>query len=226
LITVSKALKTRLLELGIGAERIRVLRNGVDLQQFRAEGRLSDRQELGLTGKVLLMVGNLVELKGHCHALAALKTLTGYHLLIAGDGPLLGSLKSETKRLGIEGRVHFLGRVPHEDLPSIYRSADCLLLCSSREGWPNVLLESMACGTPVVAVDIPGIREVVASEAAGTLCPERSGSALAESIERQMSKPEDPKQTRKYAEGFSWEATTKGQLELFQSILGSKGEAS
>jgi glycosyltransferase involved in cell wall biosynthesis len=226
LITVSEGLKQKLLQLGIAPHRVTVLRNGVDLHAFRHEGREASRQALGIEGPVALMVGNLVELKGHAIALRALTHLPEVTLLIAGAGPLKASLSRLVKSLGMENRVRFLGRVPHGELQNLYRAADQLLLCSSREGWPNVLLEAMACGTPVIATDIPGVREVVAAPQAGVLVKERTSTAFAQALEERLKQPPHPNDVRRYAEAFSWDSTTQGQLQIFRTILQGKGSPS
>ena len=102
-----------------------------------------------------------------------------------------------------------------------YCAADALVLASDREGWANVLLESMACGTPVVATNIWGTPEVVAAPEAGLLVQERSPAAIAAALRRLLSAPPAREATRAYAERFDWNATTAGQLRLFNEILGS-----
>ena len=102
----------------------------------------------------------------------------------------------------------------------IFSAADVLILASSREGWANVLLEAMACGTPVVASNVWGTPEVVAEPAAGLLVDERTGPAFGAQIARLLADPPPREATRRYAEGFSWDATTAGQLALFREILG------
>ena len=154
LIAVSQALKTEMAALGIPPDRITVLRNGVDLQTFHPGDRATARRELGLTGRTLLSVGHLIPRKGHDLIISALFRLEGYTLLIAGEGPEKPALHALAQKLGVAARVRFLGSLPHSDLPRIYSAADALVLASSREGWPNVLLEAMACGTPVVASPI------------------------------------------------------------------------
>ncbi|MFN7197830.1 MAG: glycosyltransferase, partial [Hylemonella sp.] len=105
-----------------------------------------------------------------------------------------------------------------------YSAADALILASSREGWANVLLESMACGTPVVATRIWGTPEVVASEAVGRLVPARAGEAFAQAVRSLLAAAPDRSAVRRYAEGFSWEATSQAQVRLFATLAGAPAE--
>jgi teichuronic acid biosynthesis glycosyltransferase TuaC len=98
-----------------------------------------------------------------------------------------------------------------------------MVLASSREGWANVLLESMACGTPVVATNVWGTPEVVNSPDAGVLMGERSAQGLADAVTRLRAHYPDHAATRRYAEGFSWDDTTQGQVELFSRIIDGRG---
>jgi glycosyltransferase involved in cell wall biosynthesis len=112
--------------------------------------------------------------------------------------------------------------MPQAKLRTLYSAVDCLVLASSREGWANVLLEAMACGTPVAASNVWGTPEVVASPAAGVLMRERSADGIVEAIRRlQQSLPERTA-TRRYAEQFSWNDTTEGQLAIFLHILAER----
>jgi glycosyltransferase involved in cell wall biosynthesis len=115
--------------------------------------------------------------------------------------------------------------MPQAELPRIYSAADALVLASDREGWPNVLLEAMACGTPVVATRVGGVPEVVTSAAAGILVDDPSPDAIAAAARRLLSEPPDRNETRAYAEAFSWDDTTQGQLSLFERILAGRSSA-
>lgn len=220
IITVSRALRDSLVALGVTDGHIRVLRNGVDLTLFHPHDRTAQRRALGLSGPTMLSVGNLLEAKGHHLAIEALTSMPGVTLLIAGDGPFKPELEARAAAFGVSDRVRFLGRRPHDELSGLYEAADVLVLASAREGWPNVLLEAMACGTPVVASDVGGIPEVVTAPEAGRLLPERTSAAVAAAVKSLFAAPPDRAATRAYAEKFSWDETTRGQLDLFKEILG------
>lgn len=219
MITVSAALKRRLIELGAAEAKIEMLRNGVDLQTFNMMERTKCRSRFNIQGPTLLSVGNLVPLKGHDLVIRALENLPGFQLIIAGDGPERARLESLVDDLELKNRVQFLGRIAHEELPGLYSAGDALVLASSREGWPNVLLESMACGTPAIATNVGGVSEIVTKPASGLVVEDRTPEALAAAARQLFDNLPDRAATRAYAEGFSWDATTQGQLDLFHSIM-------
>jgi len=219
MITVCQALKDVLITMGVPDDKVTVLRNGVDLDMFTPpDDRESLKQKLGLQGKTLLSVGHLIKRKGHDLVIKSLKKIPNTKLLIAGDGVELSSLTSLVKTEQLEDRVTFLGAISHTELKEYYGAADALVLASDREGWANVLLESMACGTPVVATNIWGTPEVVAAPEAGLLT-DRDPEAIANTVNQLFLNYPDRVKTRVYAEKFSWDATTQGQLDLFRQIL-------
>jgi glycosyltransferase involved in cell wall biosynthesis len=221
LITVSAALRDALTEMEIPPEKITVLRNGVDLDLFRPLDRQATRRRMGLEGPVLISVGHLIERKGHHLIVEAMPDLPGFTLLIAGEGPERGHLERQIGRLGVGDRVRLLGARPHAELPELYGAADALILASSREGWANVLLEAMACGTPAIATPIWGNPEIVARPEAGILMTERSARGVVYAVRTLFDPKRIPTReaTRTYAQPFSWDATTEGQIELFRKIM-------
>ncbi|UXH80926.1 glycosyltransferase family 4 protein [Roseateles amylovorans] len=225
-ITVCAALKDELVALGADASKVQVLRNGVDLTLFHPGGREEARQSLGLAAGrfTLASVGHLIERKGHELVIGALAELPEVDLLIAGAGPEEGALRRLAATLGVQARVRFLGAVPQARLREVYVGCDALVLASSREGWANVLLEAMACGTPVAASNVWGTPEVVATHDAGELMPARTATGVAEAVRRLRAAPRDRAATRRYAEQFSWDATTQGQLDLFHRVLAARGK--
>lgn len=217
-VAVCQALKDAMVDLGIPESRITVLRNGVDLERFRPIDRVQARTELNVSGATLLSVGHLVERKGHHVAIEALVHLPEVRLIVAGDGEAREALRALAQSLSVSDRVRFVGAVDQSALATYYNAADALVLASSREGWANVLLEAMACGTPAIATRVWGTPEVVAAPEAGVLMRERTPAALAEAYRRLCAARPDRLATRRYAERFSWDETTRGQLELFREV--------
>jgi len=217
-ITVCQALKDRMVELGAQSEKIHVMRNGVDLQLFRPLDRDACRKKYGLSRITLLSVGHLIERKGHNLVIDALQRLPEVDLLIAGDGEEEANLRDHVARLKFGDRVTFLGAVSQQELVEIYNGVDIMVLASSREGWANVLLESMACGTPVVATSIWGTPEVVTSPVAGVLVADRTGSGLADGVKRLLEDYPSRDETRMYAETFSWGETIAGIKKILSDV--------
>jgi glycosyltransferase involved in cell wall biosynthesis len=216
---VARALKDDLIRVGVPGEGIEVLRNGVDLQLFRPIEREATRRKLGFSRATLVSVGHLIPRKAHDLVIQALPRLPETDLVVIGDGPERAALDALARQSGVGDRVRFVGAVAQDELRDYYGAADVLVLASSREGWANVLLESMACGTPVVASRAGGSPEVVSAAEAGVLMEERTPQAVAEGVQRLLARYPDRTETRRYAEKFSWEETTRGQLRLFERVI-------
>jgi glycosyltransferase involved in cell wall biosynthesis len=221
--TVCEALRDEVLGLGLPADRVRVLRNGVDLQRFRPLDQAAARQSLGMSDRTLLSVGLLIPRKGHDLVIEALCELPELKLVIVGDGPGEAALRRRAHELGVADRVRFDGHVSHDRLPAYYSAAAALVLASSREGLANVLLEALACGTPVIATDVNGTREAVSDAAAGVLLAERSAAAIVAGVRQLFSRRPQRTATRAHAEQFSWDAATRGQIDMFRATLRMAG---
>jgi glycosyltransferase involved in cell wall biosynthesis len=223
-IAVSAALRQALIEIGAPEAKISVLRNGVDTTVFRPPAdRPAARAELGFVRPTLISVGLLIERKGHHRTIEAMTQLPDFDLVIIGEGPERDRLNALVLRSGLGDRVRLAGPRPHAELPLWYGAADASVLSSSREGWANVLLESMACGTPVVASPIWGNPEVVRSPAAGVITRENSADGIAEAVRRLFASPPSREATWAYAEPFSWDETTAGQLAVFRRVIAERG---
>ena len=230
-IGVCAALVDVLRRWGVAEQRLQVMRNGVDLERFKPVPQAQARQRLGLdlgrgaepgAAPLLISVGHLIERKGHHLAIEALPAIRrvrpGARLVAVGEGEERPRLERLVAQLGLQAHVRLAGAVPNEQLAPWYSAADALILASSREGWANVLLEAMACGTPVVATRIWGTPEVVAGPAAGVLVDERSAAGIAEGVLRLLAAPPPRAAVRSYAEGFGWPATSQQQLALFMQL--------
>ncbi|MEO1136426.1 MAG: glycosyltransferase [Pseudomonadota bacterium] len=218
IVTVAASLKEKLSDLGAPAEKIRVLRNGVDLNLFFPADRREARKALGVDGLVLASVGHLIKRKGHDVVIKALTKLPEAVLLIAGEGPEGRALERLAAACEVRSRVRFLGRLDSDALRRVYSAADMLVLASAREGWPNVLLEAMACGTPCIASDVGGNAEVVRTPQAGRIIKMRTQQDIAAAVKDLAKTGIDRDATRRYAEQHAWDETTDGMHDLFQSI--------
>lgn len=219
-IGVCTDLVEQMIELGADRAQSLTIRNGVDLARFSPLDPQAARQSLGLRAEdlVLLSVGHLIERKGHHLAIELLLHQPNACLLVVGSGPLRGELEALARRLGVAERVRFEGQQPNERLQTYYSAANVLVLASSFEGWANVLLEAMACGTPVVATRVNGTPEVVTQAVAGRMADVRDVPHLLAALRDLLAHFPDRSAVRRYAEAFSWEETTRLQCELFQQI--------
>lgn len=224
---VSSALAERFATVaGLTKDRVRCVRNGVDLERFRpprdAAERAAARTRLGLpaTGRLLLGVGRLVAGKGFGLAAAALRELPeDVSLVLVGDGPERAALVATGG-----ARVHCLGTRPPDEVALACRAADLLVLPSEREGWPNVVTEALATGLRVVATDVGGIPEILdratLTPARGALVPPGDAAALAAAIRAVLAVPADAAAVRAFAERYGWQEPVAFLSELFRRALG------
>lgn len=173
-------------------QTISELANGVDVQRFRPPvDRAALRAQHGVADdeRVVLLVASLDRahyFKGVGVLLNALAQLPpSFRAFIVGDGDLRASYVQHAAKLGVTARVQFAGRVADDTLPQFYQMADVSVLPSTTmgEAFGLVLIESLACATPVIASDIPGVRTVVEHGSDGMLVPPRDSHALAKAIQ-------------------------------------------
>lgn len=173
---------------------VAAIENGIDLDRVagaRAGDRDAVRHELGVGDRVLcLAVGRLSQVKGHDILLraAAMARSPGLIVAIAGAGVEEASLHALAARLGLRDRALFLGRCEH--IGPVLQAADLFVLPSRREGLPISLIEAMACGLPIVATDVGGVRDVVEPSGAGIVVPPEDPAALAEAVDALVADPE------------------------------------
>jgi glycosyltransferase involved in cell wall biosynthesis len=192
LMTVSRGLKDDLIQLGTPAEKVHVSYQGIDQKLFHPGNKAAARARLGLPAdqKAVVFVGGLVPVKGLDILLAATARLvrggTDFHLYLVGGGPLRTALSAQAKSLGLAGRVALVGPQPQDRLPDWYRAADLSVLASRSEGIPNVLRESLACGTPFVATRVGDVAEFC-PDAQDDLVPPGDPAALAGALGRALA---------------------------------------
>jgi len=220
-MAVSKALAAKAIELGARRDAMEAIYNGVDTRIFHRGDRRAARIRLGLPPEVplVLYAGNLKATKG-CHDLVeAFPALVKRHhdarLIYVGDGPCRANLEDRAASLCCAPAVRFAGAVDHAALADWFVAADILCLPSHNEGVPNVVLEAMACGTPVVATSVGGIPEVLPPHA-GILVPPHQphelGVALVEAFERHF----DAETIAAHAASFRWDEN----IDRLERLLG------
>ncbi len=217
-ISVCRYLSEEITKLGVTQNNNLVMRNGVDLETFSPRNREAMRKKLGLNSFTLISVGHFIERKGHHYVIEALTQMPDVKLILIGDGPMEKELRSLVKLHQLDDRVIFTGGIKQNLLADYYSAADCMVLASSREGWANVLLESMACGTPVVATAVSGTPEVVLNEIAGQLINDRSSTTIVSGIQKLRQNYPSKEAVRDYAQKFDWQETTTNLYTLIDSI--------
>ncbi len=222
-ITVSEALREHLITLGTDAGKVITLRNGVDLDRFAPVDRDAARTRIGMAGTTLLSVGHLIERKGHEVAIEALPALEDVSLYIVGEGPLVKKLNQLAQDLGVAKRVTFVGNIAQDQLIEYYSAADALVLPSIREGMPNVVLEALACGTPVIAARCEGVPELLTVPAAGVLMEQRNAAGLTAAFNQLMANYPQRALTRQHAETLGWEPTIEGLLTVIRAAGAASG---
>jgi glycosyltransferase involved in cell wall biosynthesis len=201
---------------------------GVDAERFRPAGP-NLRGELGVEAKrVILSVGRFVPIKNTALTIEAMARVaqrdSTAHLVLVGEGPELANLKAQVERLGIGNRVTFAGYVPQDELGPYYRSADVFVLASDFDNSPNVVLEAMSCGVPVVATNVGGVADYVAAPRGGDLVPSRDAAALARALgdwlhDANRRSLAGAFNRQRVVEQFSWRASAQRLLEVYQTVI-------
>jgi D-inositol-3-phosphate glycosyltransferase len=222
---------------GADPEHVYVVAPGIDLATFQPLDRAEARLKIGYgVGRLLLFVGRLERLKGVEIAIRALALLRDrdhddLRLIVLGEDSREGDesekerLKAAASALGVRDRVDFLGSVAHHELPYFYAAADALVMPSYSESFGLVALEAQACGRPVVASGVSGLRSVVRDEVSGYLIDGDDPATYAERIGRLLADPELAQQMgrrgRLLAQRFSWTGTAERLESLFEDVIES-----
>lgn len=224
IISVSSALKRRMIELGVPDKKIQFIGNGVETDLFHVQSREEARQRLGLPpeSRILLSVGSLRESKGHRDVIVAMAKIASRYpdlkFYVLGEGEDRGKLEDQVRRLGLEERVFLVGNRNNEEIPLWFNAADVSVLASSREGWPNVVLESLACGTPVIGTPVGEIPELLSAGDLGIVC-QKETDALAAAIETALSRSWDRMALSQFAQRRPWSLVAKEEQLYVARVL-------
>lgn len=226
-VCVSQAVASAYAEVGFPREKLCVIPNGVDSARF-ADAAPLDLNTLQIPdgSTVALSVGRLHSQKGFDILLEAVPGLLAkfdnLHVLIAGEGPQRRELAERIDSSPAAGRIRLLGR--RDDVPELMRAADLFVHPARWEGMPNVILEAMAAGLPIVATDVEGVAELLGCEESGLIVPPEDSDALAAAISRLLSDPTLAARLGRTARErastvFSWEKTVERYVELWAGLL-------
>ncbi len=217
-LSVSDQLAQQCVDLGVDRHRLSTVYNGVDHDRFKPMDAAQARQQLNLSpdDAIVLYVGNLLPVKRVDAIVSAFEAMgtPNRRLLLVGRGPQLQELRQRTKD---NPRINLLGPIAHDQLPVYMNAANLVVLFSKREGVPNVLLESMACGTPVVASQVGGVPEVVALPHCGHIV--NTQEELSARMDQTLQKSWDRIKIQQHAQSFSWENNLLQLTELLSTAV-------
>jgi glycosyltransferase involved in cell wall biosynthesis len=219
-IAVSEVVRDGLRSLGIDANSVSVVRNG--LPDIEAYAGSEARAVPTARGPTVVTVARLVSQKGHRVLLQALVSLPGVTVLFAGDGPLRAELQKLARELGVADRTRFLGYVA--DVPGLLARADLFALTSLNEGLPLSILEAMAAGLPVVASRVGGTPEIVVDGETGLLVAPNDPASTAHAIRRLLEDPALRQRLGKRGQlvirdKFSAEKMVDGVIAVYEDVL-------
>ncbi len=227
-ISVSENLRRLAIELGAAPERARTIPNGVESEVFYPRDRARARARFGLPDgvPVVLSAGSFCERKGHHRVAEALAGTQRVVLAIAGGPSREGNYEREIRAAAahVPGGAVFLGHLKPDELAEAMTAADVFCLASRQEGWPNVVHEAMACGAPVVATAVGGLREMVPDERYGRVVEFGDAAALREGLEWALARQWDRAAITALAHSRSWVQVAREVVDEMEALIGeSKG---
>lgn len=223
-ISVSGWMADEAIQLGVNKDRIFIIPNGVDKDIFQIRDKKACRRELGLPldKRLLVTVAHLGHRKGHHEVIQALAGLPeDVFLILVGGAAQDGSpetIMKVAKSFGVENRVMLAGPQPYEQVARYFSASDASVLASYREGCPNAVLESLACGTPVVATDVGAVRDILPVPDAGCIVPRKQAGPLRDAIKEVLSGKWEPERVLLQSKVRSWDQVALEAESVFQKI--------
>lgn len=228
-LAVSADLAVKIEALGVARERIVVVPNGIEPDRFQPVAAPEARELLGrpATGPVVVCVSRLSREKGIDLLLEAFARMSvaGARLWIVGDGAAEESLRDLGARLDPDGRVHFAGARPHDEIPLWMSAATVVAVPSRSEGHPNVVVEALACGRPVVAFGVGGVPEILDHADLGVVVPPEDVDALAAGIAHACTRDWDPQRLRRSVASRTWERVAEDIAGEIIAVASADGRA-
>ena len=230
LVTVSSDLRNKAIAMGASAEKTRAVVNGCDLSVFHVRDRFEARRRLGIDpdSQVVLYVGRMDLKKGLRELVEAAAALrlerANLHVYLIGEGPDRPLIQSAIEANNAAGYIHALPGCAFDEVAVWMAAADLVTLPSYMEGCPNVVLEALACGRPVVASNVGGIPEILSDEC-GRLVPPRDSGALAQALASVLDRTWDAKAISAHG-SRSWETVAAELLGIFESLVSARAKGS
>ena len=228
-ISVSEGLREFALGLGVARERTRVIPNGINADIFHPRDRTEARRKHGIPedGKVILSAGDLAELKGHHRIVRAVRALREQHieatLLIAGgvgrSGRYAATLRDIVRECELQDAVRFIGEIKQDALADLMAASDVFCLASSSEGWPNVVNEALACGTPVVATNVGAVPQMLASPDCGNIVAVNDHDSLTAGLANALTREWDRDAIARWGGSRSWDAVADDVLQVIDDVI-------
>jgi glycosyltransferase involved in cell wall biosynthesis len=228
-IAVSERLKQFALSVGVSPARAVTIPNGVDASVFFQRERIACREKFGIAAgqKIILSAGVLMELKGHHRIVCALRRLLDQgqdaSLWIAGGPARAKNFEAEIRRkvaqLGLADKVRFLGHVSSRAMPELMCAADVFCLASSREGCPNVVIEALSSGTPVVATDVGSVPEMIPFPQYGIIVLPNDVPALAGALAQALRHNWDRQAITAWGHSRCWEQVAREALDQMRAVI-------
>jgi len=222
-ITVSEGLRALAIDLGADPSAVRTIPNGIKPEVFFRRDHEECRLLHQIPGNALaiLSAGDLAEIKGHHRIIEAAGKLVAAglpaYLVIAGgagrSGQYAATLRALVTQHGLQDRVRFFGLASQETLAELMSAVDVFCLASSSEGWPNVVNEALACGTPVVATDVGAVPQMLPSDRFGTVVPVNDSAGLEEALRRALTRTWDHDAISNWGRSRSWDQVAREVLQ-------------
>lgn len=224
IVTVSKDLQKQVVEEEIDKNKIHVIKNGIN-SSFKILDKDSCRKKLNLPNtKLILFIGDLRSGKGVRYLIEAfskLNDIINVNLYMIGSGEEKKNLEVLINKLDITSNAHFMENIDHKNLPYWYNAVDVFCLPSLREGIPNVILESLACGTPVVTTDISNNSDII-NKSNGILVEPKNSIQLASALEKVLSNTWDRTEISKSVNNFNWNKNSIKYFELIKKVINNE----
>jgi teichuronic acid biosynthesis glycosyltransferase TuaC len=230
LLTVSEAMRqTAIVDFGARADKVHTIVNGFNTSVFypRPQAAMRDKLGIGADEQLVIYVGRFVEAKGMRELITAFERLSQGNprlsLALVGDGVMKDELLALIKSAGLDKRVYFPGGLGPDEVAEWIGASDVLTLPSWSEGYPNVVVESVACGRPVVATDVGGTREIL-RDGNGVLVPARNVDALCRGLQEALTKSWDHEAIAA-AMRRTWDDVAVETLAVCEQVLAQRASA-